>query len=71
LRGDGFVLRRLATADLAAFQAYRTDAALGRYQGWSPMTDAEARAFLEERRGVRRARVWRRPEPAMIAARPA
>jgi aminoglycoside 6'-N-acetyltransferase len=41
-------LRRLCAGDLAAFQEYRHDAELGRYQGWSPMTDAEARAFLTE-----------------------
>jgi ribosomal-protein-alanine N-acetyltransferase len=46
--GAGLVLRRLSVADLAAFQAYRTDAELGRYQGWSAMPDAEAEAFLDE-----------------------
>jgi len=46
--GAGFVLRRLSSDDLAEFQAYRHDAELGRYQGWSPMSDAEATAFLVE-----------------------
>lgn len=46
--GSGFMLRRLSTDDLAAFQAYRHDPELGRYQGWSPMSDAEASAFLTE-----------------------
>ena len=46
--GANIVLRRLSVADLAAFQAYRTDAELGRYQGWSAMPDAEASAFLDE-----------------------
>jgi [ribosomal protein S5]-alanine N-acetyltransferase len=46
--GAGIVLRRLSIADLAAFQAYRSDAELGRYQGWSPMPDAQALAFLAE-----------------------
>ena len=41
-------LRRLAPQDLAAFQAYRRDPELGRYQGWTPLSDAEARAFLAE-----------------------
>lgn len=41
-------LRRLRPADLAAFQAYRALPELGRYQGWSPMDDAEALAFLSE-----------------------
>jgi RimJ/RimL family protein N-acetyltransferase len=43
---DGGLLRRLAPADLPAFQAYRGIPGLGRYQGWSPMSDAEAGAFL-------------------------
>jgi ribosomal-protein-alanine N-acetyltransferase len=41
-------LRRLRPADLATFQAYRALPELGRYQGWSPMADAEALAFLSE-----------------------
>ena len=46
--GGGFVLRRLTVADLSAFQAYRGDAELGCYQGWRPMLDADAVAFLAE-----------------------
>ena len=42
------VLRRLSRDDLDAFQAYRTDPAVGRYQGWQPMSDADAIAFLDE-----------------------
>ncbi|WP_205854977.1 GNAT family N-acetyltransferase, partial [Piscinibacter defluvii] len=41
-------LRRLHPRDLAAFQAYRSLPELGRYQGWSPMSDAEALQFLDE-----------------------
>ena len=41
-------LRRLREADLPRFQAYRGDAELGRYQGWLPMHDAAARAFLRQ-----------------------
>ena len=41
-------MRRLAASDLAAFQAYRRDAELGRYQGWSVESDAEAGSFLAE-----------------------
>ena len=41
-------IRRLRASDLAAFQAYRSLPALGRYQGWSPMPDAEARRFIED-----------------------
>ena len=46
--GDRIVLRRLRRADLAAFQAYRHDPAVGRYQGWSAQPDAEALAFIDE-----------------------
>lgn len=42
------LLRRLGVADLPAFQAYRHDERLGRYQGWLPQTDAQAQAFLDE-----------------------
>ncbi|WP_299399910.1 GNAT family N-acetyltransferase [Pelagibius sp.] len=42
------VLRRLCPGDLAAFQAYRCDPAVGRFQGWQAMSDAEARAFLAD-----------------------
>jgi len=45
--GEGIVLRRLAPADLAAFQAYRHDPLLGVYQGWTATSDAEALAFLD------------------------
>ena len=45
---SGGALRRLTSADLAAFQAYRCDPAVGRYQGWSAMTDAAATSFLGE-----------------------
>lgn len=41
-------LRRLAATDLAAFQAYRTDPEVGRWQGWTPKPDAQALAFLDE-----------------------
>jgi RimJ/RimL family protein N-acetyltransferase len=46
--GETFVLRRLSTDDLAAFQSYRHDPEVGRYQGWSPVSDPEALAFLAE-----------------------
>lgn len=41
-------LRRLRRADLADFQAYRASPELGRYQGWSPMADPQALAFIDE-----------------------
>ncbi|MFO7663402.1 MAG: GNAT family N-acetyltransferase [Chloroflexota bacterium] len=47
-RSNGIILRRLAPSDLAAFQAYRTDEALGRYQGWTATSDSEAASFLLE-----------------------
>jgi RimJ/RimL family protein N-acetyltransferase len=39
-------LRRLRPDDLASFQAYRADPSLRRFQGWSPMSDADALDFL-------------------------
>jgi ribosomal-protein-alanine N-acetyltransferase len=41
-------LRRMRPHDLAAFQAYRSLPELGRYQGWSSMSDAEALQFLDD-----------------------
>lgn len=41
-------LRRMNPRDLAAFQAYRSIPELGRYQGWTPMSDTEAGNFLDE-----------------------
>jgi|GEM_PF-42817 len=46
------VLRRLRASDLAAFQAYRRDEAVGRYQGWSTQTDRQALAFIDAMRDV-------------------
>ncbi len=48
LLGADFMLRRLSRDDLTAFQAYRRDPALGRYQSWSVLSDEEASAFLGE-----------------------
>jgi RimJ/RimL family protein N-acetyltransferase len=44
----GGLLRRLHGSDLAAFQAYRSIPELGRFQGWSAMSEGEALAFLDE-----------------------
>ncbi len=41
-------LRRLRVADLAAFQAYRCDPQVARYQGWDTMSDDQARSFLAD-----------------------
>jgi RimJ/RimL family protein N-acetyltransferase len=48
MRTPRIVLRLLRASDLAAFQAYRADAELGRYQGWTAMSDAQALDFLVE-----------------------
>lgn len=40
------LLRRLSPDDLLAFQAYRTDPDIARYQGWSTMDDGQALDFL-------------------------
>ena len=45
--GTEIRLRRLAPNDLAAFQRYRTDESLARYQGWKVESDAWATDFLE------------------------
>jgi RimJ/RimL family protein N-acetyltransferase len=47
-RGDRVVLRRLRADDLQPFHAYRSSAEVGRYQGWTPMSVAEAESFLRE-----------------------
>ena len=41
------MLRRLDIGDLDAFQAYRGDPEVARYQGWDSTSDDEARGFLE------------------------
>ena len=46
-------LRRLEPQDLAAFQAYRNDPDVGRWQGWYPKSDDEALAFLNEMAAAR------------------
>lgn len=52
LTGERVVLRRLAPDDLCAFQAYRRDPELARYQGWSAQSDADAQAFIDEMAGA-------------------
>lgn len=47
LAGPRVRLRRLRAADLEAFHALRADPELGRYQGWQPLSLAEAAAFIE------------------------
>lgn len=45
-------IRRLHPRDLEAFQAYRTDPELARYQGWDVTTDAEALEFLKTHHNI-------------------
>lgn len=47
-RSERVELRRLSPADLQDFQAYRHDAEVGRYQGWTAQPDAQALAFLDK-----------------------
>jgi RimJ/RimL family protein N-acetyltransferase len=56
-------LRRLSTDDVRDFQAYRTDPEVGLYQGWTPMSGAQALAFLAQ---MRRARLFVPGEWAQI-----
>lgn len=39
-------LRRLRASDFRNFHAYRSDAEVARYQGWAPMSEAEATETL-------------------------
>jgi RimJ/RimL family protein N-acetyltransferase len=45
---SGGVVRRMRQSDLLAFQAYRSIPEVGRYHGWSAMSDADALAFLTQ-----------------------
>lgn len=46
LINDITTLRRMAPDDLAAFQAYRRDPDIARYQSWEEMDDTRASRFL-------------------------
>jgi RimJ/RimL family protein N-acetyltransferase len=41
-------LRHFQDADCALFMAYRNDPQVARYQSWEGITEAEARAFIQE-----------------------
>lgn len=41
-------LRRLRASDFRNFHAYRSDAEVARYQGWAPMSEAEATETLRD-----------------------
>ena len=45
---DNTLVRTMHMADWEGFHSYRCDDELARYQGWSPMTQNEARAFVQE-----------------------
>lgn len=45
---EQFCLRRLSVSDLTAFQAYRGDPDVARYQSWQPMDAEEATLFLAQ-----------------------
>ncbi len=57
-------LRRFSVGDLRAFQAYRHDPELGRFQGWSPQPDAEALEFIQR---MQNAPILQRGEWSQIA----
>ncbi len=59
VQGPRVRLRALRADDLPNFQAYRADAAVGRYQGWRPMSDADAAAFLADMAGFAATRFCR------------
>ncbi len=48
IRTKRLELRRFLCDDLRAFQSYRCDPELAKYQGWEPTTDGEALDFLSE-----------------------
>jgi aminoglycoside 6'-N-acetyltransferase len=52
IEGERVRLRRLRPDDADAFRGYRSDPEVGRYQGWSPMDEAEALAFIDSMRDV-------------------
>ncbi|MEJ6710513.1 MAG: hypothetical protein QNK92_17285 [Amylibacter sp.] len=57
--GRGVVLRRLNGADLAAFQGYRRDPEVGKFQDWSRMHDGEVLGFLNHMAAVDLFERWR------------
>jgi RimJ/RimL family protein N-acetyltransferase len=49
---QGTAVRRLRTTDVERFQAYRSDAGLAIYQGWSPMSIEGAHQFIGQMAAV-------------------
>lgn len=53
LTTERLIVRRFVPADLDAFHAYRNDAEVARFQGWSvPYTQADARALVQDMTGA-------------------
>lgn len=50
VRTERLAIRRFRGEDAPLLAAYRGDPEVARYQGWSPPSEAEARAFVEEMR---------------------
>ena len=47
-RTDRLLIRRFRAQDASSFAAYRSDAAVARYQSWGiPFADAQARSFID------------------------
>ena len=49
---QGTAVRRLRTSDVERFHAYRSDAGLAMYQGWTPMSFEGAQRFIREMASV-------------------
>src|SRR2546426_9987554 len=45
-------LRHFTDTDFLAFMAYRNDPEVARYQSWEGISEAEARAFIQEQKEV-------------------
>lgn len=50
LNSERLLLRRFADGDLPTLVAYRNDPAVARYQSWSSLSEAAARAFINDLR---------------------
>lgn len=54
VHNDATSVRLLTINDLDTFSSYRADSALARYQGWEPMSRAEAIIYLDTASAVKR-----------------
>lgn len=50
--GKRIRLRALCASDLEAFHGYRSDQDVSRYQGWLPMSEADAAEFIQSMENV-------------------